>query len=105
MPNARRGEVWMVDLGMVAKVRPAVIISVEFLDHERAVYAVMPHTTAVRGTRFEAVVVVPWLERGAFDAQGIRNIPRAVLMRRLGSLSGDQMKLVEAAVRPWFGLV
>ena len=23
MPNARRGEVWLVDLGMVEKVRPA----------------------------------------------------------------------------------
>ena len=105
MPNAKRGEVWLVDLGMAAKVRPAVIISVEFLDHERALYGVMPNTTAVRGTRFEAVVTVPWLERGAFDAQGIRNVPRAVLMRRLGSLSGDQMTLVEATVRSWFGLV
>lgn len=105
MPNARRGEVWMVDLGMAAKVRPAVIISVDFRDHERAVYAVMPHTTAVRGTRFEAVVAVASLESGAFDAQGIRNVPRAVLMRRLGSLSNDQMKLVEVAVRSWFGLV
>ena len=27
MPNANRGEVWLVDLGMTAKVRPAVIVS------------------------------------------------------------------------------
>ena len=105
MPNAKRGEVWLVDLGLAAKVRPAVLVSVEFLDHERALYAVMPHTTAVRRTRFEAVVNVSWLENGAFDAQGIRNIPGAVLVRRLGILSGHEMKSVEAAIRSWFNLV
>jgi predicted HNH restriction endonuclease len=36
MPNARRGEVWLVDLGMTAKVRPAVICNVPFRDDERA---------------------------------------------------------------------
>ena len=104
MPNAKRGEVWMVDLGLAAKARPAVVISIEFHDHERALYAVMPHTTAVRGTRFEAAVELSWLEKGAFDAQGIRNIPGSVLMRRLGSLAEDQMKVIEASIRLWFGL-
>jgi mRNA-degrading endonuclease toxin of MazEF toxin-antitoxin module len=28
MPNAKRGEVWQVDLGMAAKARPAVIFNV-----------------------------------------------------------------------------
>jgi mRNA interferase MazF len=28
MTSPRRGEVWLVDLGMAAKVRPAVVISV-----------------------------------------------------------------------------
>jgi hypothetical protein len=28
MPSPRRGEVWLVDLGMAAKVRPALVISV-----------------------------------------------------------------------------
>ena len=47
MLNAQRGEVWQVDLGLAAKVRPAVIFSVPVLDNERAVYAVVPHTTAL----------------------------------------------------------
>jgi mRNA interferase MazF len=46
MLNARRGEVWLVDLGMAAKARPAVILSIPFLDNERALYAIVPHTTA-----------------------------------------------------------
>lgn len=28
MPSPRRGEVWLVDLGMAAKVRPALVTSV-----------------------------------------------------------------------------
>ncbi len=31
-----RGEIWLVDLGMAQKVRPAVVLSVAYLDHERA---------------------------------------------------------------------
>ena len=46
MPIAQRGEVWQADLGLVAKVRPVLILSVPFLDHERAVFGIVPHTTA-----------------------------------------------------------
>ena len=52
MPSANRGEVWQVDLGMVAKARPAVIVSIPFRDDEPALYAIVPHTTAFRGGRF-----------------------------------------------------
>ena len=58
-PNARRGEVWLVDLGMTAKVRPAVIFNTPFRDDERALFAIVPHTTVLRGGRFELVVNVP----------------------------------------------
>jgi hypothetical protein len=36
MASPRRGEVWLVDLGMAAKVRPAVVISVPAEDVDRA---------------------------------------------------------------------
>jgi len=45
-----RGEVWLVDLGMVAKVWPALIISVPTNDVDRALVTIVPHTTSVRGT-------------------------------------------------------
>jgi hypothetical protein len=35
MPSATRGEVWLVDLDMVAKARPAVVVSISFHDNER----------------------------------------------------------------------
>jgi len=75
MPNARRGEVWLVDLGMTAKVRPAVICNTPFRDEERALFAIVPHTTALHGGRFEVAVKVAWLEDGAFDAQGCATFP------------------------------
>jgi len=101
MRSARRGEVWQVDLGMAAKARPVVIFNVPFHDDERALYAIVPHTSALRGGRFEVVVEVPWLERGAFDVQGLRNIPGSVLLRRLGSLNPSQMELILHSIKVW----
>jgi mRNA interferase MazF len=49
---ARRGDIWLVDLGLVQKARPVLILSVEFLEHERAVVTYVPRTTSKRGTRF-----------------------------------------------------
>jgi mRNA interferase MazF len=89
---------------MVAKVRPALILSVAFLDHERALFGIVPHTTALRGTRFEVSIPVPGLQLGAFDAQGIRAVPAAALNRKLGALTPEQIIQVEGAVRAWFGL-
>jgi mRNA interferase MazF len=56
MTSPRRGEVWLVDLGMAAKVRPAVVISVPAEDTDRALITLVPHTTSPRQTRFEATV-------------------------------------------------
>ena len=101
MPNARRGEVWLVDLGMTAKVRPAVIFNTPFRDDERALFAIVPHTTALRGGRFEVAVNVPCLENGAFDAQGLRHILGSVLVRKLGALNGSQMETILRAIKIW----
>ena len=36
MPSPSRGEVWLVDLGMTARVRPCLVISIPALDQDRA---------------------------------------------------------------------
>ena len=51
--NESRGSPALVDLGMAQKVRPAVILSVAYLDHERALVTYVPRTTSLRKTRFE----------------------------------------------------
>ncbi len=87
MPTAKRGEVWQVDLGLAAKLRPALVLNVSFLDTERALYAVIPHTTAPRETRFEVRVTVPGLDAGVFDVQGLRSVPASVLVRHRATLT------------------
>lgn len=104
MNEPRRGEVWLVDLGLAARVRPCLVLSVPAADTERALAALIPHTTAVRGTRFECVAPVGFLKSGAFDAQGIVTVPHAKLLRLLGRLRPEQLALVEAAVGQWLGL-
>jgi mRNA interferase MazF len=51
--RASRGEVWLIDLGSFAKVRPGLILSIETLETDRALVPLIPHTTSPRGTRFE----------------------------------------------------
>ena len=104
MPTARRGELWQVDLGLAAKVRPALVLNVPFLDNERALYAIVPHTTAPRGTRFEVSVTVPGLDAGVFDVQGLRSIPASVLVRHRATLTPDQVVRIETVVKQWLGL-
>src|SRR5947208_15974178 len=103
MPS-HRGEVWMADLGIAAKVRPGLILSVAPDPQDRVLVTLIPHTTSVQGTRFEVVVATPFLKAGAFDVQQILTVPQVKLVRRLGILSANQLAPVEAAVRFWLGM-
>jgi mRNA interferase MazF len=99
-----RGEVWLVDMGYAAKVRPALVLSISSQVDERALTSVVPHTTSVRGTRFECPSSVRWLKDGAFDGQGIGTYPTVKLIRKLGDLPSDQLAAVERCVRLWLSL-
>jgi hypothetical protein len=49
---------------------PACLVrSVATEDVDRALVTLVPHTTALRGTRFEVTVSVRYLKAGGFDAQ------------------------------------
>lgn len=100
----RRGEVWIVDLGMAQKTRPAVILSVAYGDADRVVVTVVSHTTALRGSPFEIAIPVPFLREGAFAVQSVTTIPTKHALRRLGSLSSQQLAPIEEVVRQWLGL-
>ena len=100
-----RSEVWLVDLGMVAKVRPCLVLSIPADgENDRVLTTVVPHTTSTRESRFEVSSNVRFLKAGAFDAQNLVTIPTIKLVRRLGTLPADQMATVEAAVKTWLGL-
>ncbi len=104
MSSPNRGEVWLVDLGYAAKIRPCLVISIPALDQDRALATLVPHTTSSRGSRFEVNVEARFLHLGVFDAQNLVTIPHAKLMRKLGVLSATQMATVEDTVRFWLGL-
>ena len=98
-----RGEVWLLDLGMAEKVRPALIVSVAFGDADRALVTFVPHTTSLRGSRFEVAVNVPFLKTGAFLVQGLSTYPHVRAIRKLGALKPDQFDMVFAGVLRWLG--
>src|SRR5207253_10356232 len=105
MPRADRGSVWIVDLGLVGKVRPCLVLSVPTDPQDRVLVTLVPHTTSVQGTRFEVTVQARFLHGGGvFDAQQIVTVPQVKLIRKLGDLPADQLSQVEQAVRHWLGL-
>jgi mRNA interferase MazF len=84
MANPLRGEVWLVDLGMVAKIRPCFVFSVPAAGpNDRVLVTVVAHTTSARGSDFEVAVPVRFLKLGVFDAQNIISIPHVRLCAAL----------------------
>ena len=100
----RRGEVWLVDLGLAQKIRPALILSTAYSDADRALITVISHTTKIRGSKFEMSVSAPFLKPGAFVVQSVTTIPAKLALRRLGTLSAEELKAIEEGVRHWLAL-
>ncbi len=103
MISPDHGDVWLVDLGYVAKVRPCLVVSIPTLNQDRALTTLVPHTTSSRGSRFEVDVKVRFLKPGAFDVQNIITIPQAKLLRKLGELNSEQLAQVEDVLLFWLG--
>ena len=103
MATPRRGEVWLVDFGLAGKTRPALIVSVPFSDQDRSLITVVPHTTSLRGSRFEIKVSAPFLKPGAFLVQGVTTFPSIRAVHRLGSLPQNSFDTVFAGILDWLG--
>ena len=104
MAKPRRGEVWQIDFGLAAKVRPALVLGCDIADEDRVLVAVVYHTRALRGSHYEVSMSVCGLEPGGFDAQSIYTIPAVKLLRRRAVLNAGQLKQVEDKVKLWLGL-
>lgn len=100
----QRGEVWLVDLGLAAKIRPCLVISVPPTEADRKLITLVPHTTARRGSNYEVSIPVRFLKPGAFDAQGLVTVPPVYLIQKLGALTISQMSLIDLAVCRWLGI-
>lgn len=99
MPAVNPGEIWMTDFGMVAKVRPALVLTGEPSDDELDLVTVLLHTTALRGNRWELNIPKAFLKPGAFHLQQIQTVSTVKLERRLGVLTVDEIKRVREALR------
>lgn len=71
----KRGEIWLADLGMAAKTRPVLVMSIPFSDSDYALITVVPHTTSLRKSNFQVQLSVEVLRPGAFNVQGLVAIP------------------------------
>lgn len=98
MSRPQPGEVWWVDFGMAAKVRPALVMSEYPRDDELALLVVVPHTTAVRGNRWELALPKPFLKPGVFHLQQLQPLPLVRFEARLGALSAEEFQRVKAAL-------
>ena len=103
-PEVKHGDIWLVDLGLAQKIRPAVILSVPYLDHERALITYVPRTTSLRGTRFEVPHEARGFDPGAFDAQSMGTMPAVKLVRYIATLDPTTLAKVEKSVRSWLNL-
>jgi len=102
MRGVNPGEVWTVDLGMAAKVRPALLITGEPAADELDLVTVLLHTTSLRSDRWELNIAKPFLKPGAFHLQQIQTISTVKLERRLGLLTNEEMDRVRSALRNRF---
>jgi len=104
MPKAKRGELWLADLGLMTKVRPVLVLSVEYRENQPAVVTYVSRTTTVRGTPYEVPHQSFGMAPGALDAQGIGTVPDVKLLRRLGVVDRQTLAQVETCVRMWLAL-
>jgi mRNA interferase MazF len=95
MKRTLPGEIWRVDFGLAAKVRPALVLSDYPRDEDLALLVVIPHTTAVRGNRWELAIAKPFLNPGVFHLQQIQPISLARFDVRFGALTPEEFNQVK----------
>lgn len=96
----RVGEVWMADLGMIAKVRPVVVLTPMPARDELAIITVVQHTGSDRGDNpWELRIPKPFLREGVFHLQQVSTVKISDFIRRLGVLTPAELDLVKERLR------
>lgn len=102
MTNPKPGEVYWVDLGYQAKLRPLLVVSREDPNAERALTICVPLTTAVRGGNYEVPIPrVRWMPgsaQGVAKIQGLSAIENHRLEKRAGRFDLQLMQRVRSAI-------
>jgi len=100
----KRGEIWQADLGYTGKVRPVLVLSIEYTDEERAIITYVPRTTNVWPlSRFDIPHKARGMKDGAFAAQLLGSISSVKFLRRVGQVDAASLTKIEDAVKLWLG--
>jgi len=102
----RHGEVWLVDMGMVAKTRPAIVLIADNLDVPRSLIIHIPITRQNRGSSLEVPLGhLPFLDPESFaNGQAIGSLPSVRFEKRLGVVSAADLHAIEIAFAKECGL-
>lgn len=96
----RRGELWWCELPETGR-RPVAVLSRDVAIPRLRRALVAPCTTTIRGLGSEVVLEPgddPVMRRSAVNLDSVESVSVAVLVERLGRLSGDRMREVCAAL-------
>ena len=95
------GEVWLADLGMIAKTRPVLVLTYPNDDDARMLAIVAPLTSQIRNLSGEIVLPkIKWLLKlSAVNIQGLASIDKNSLVVKLGSLPKKNYDEIKAAMR------
>ncbi len=101
-----RGDVVIVDLGMAARVRPCVVVSIRRPDARRAMSVVVPLTTEIRGGECEVPFPKPvWLKQeSVVNVLGIAGVDNARITRRVAPFPADCFPKIETICSRMLGL-
>ena len=106
MTKFNRGDVVIVDLGMMAKTRPCVVVSIPNPDRQRNMAVVVPLTTEIRGGDCEVAFPKPaWLKQeGVVNVLGVAGVDIAKIERRIAPFPKDKLTEVEDTLAWLLGL-
>ena len=98
--NPRHDEVWLVDMGMAAKTRPAVVLLADTLNAPRSLVIHIPITKQNRGSELEvALGHLPFLDpESVANVQAIGSLLSVRFERRLGVLPAADLVVVKKAL-------
>jgi mRNA interferase MazF len=106
MTNFKRGDVVVVDLGMTAKVRPGVVVSISAPDSQRRMAVVAPMTTEIRNGECEVRFPKPaWLKQPCVvNLLGIAGVDNSRIERVLGTFPQKPMQDIDRGLKRMLGL-
>jgi mRNA interferase MazF len=106
MANSNRGDVCLVDLGMAAKVRPCVVVSIRKADSMRNMSVVVPLTKQIRGGETEiGFPKPPWLtDDSVANLIGIAGVDNHDVGRFLGRMPAQAMEEISDGLARMLGL-